>query len=81
MEDGNVLKISGTRSHEQVKDTDKWQRVERSQGQFLRRIRLPDNAQIDKVGAAVENGVLSVTIPKREEKKPEVRSIDIQWSE
>jgi HSP20 family protein len=38
---------------------------------------LPENAKVDEVKASMENGVLTVTIPKAEEKKPEVKSIEI----
>eukprot|EP00246_Nothoceros_aenigmaticus_P003070 TRINITY_DN139_c0_g1_i4.p2 TRINITY_DN139_c0_g1~~TRINITY_DN139_c0_g1_i4.p2 ORF type:complete len:161 (+),score=29.98 TRINITY_DN139_c0_g1_i4:334-816(+) len=81
IEDGNVLKISGERSKEEVTKTDKWHRVERSHGQFLRKFRLPKDVQLDQVAANVQNGVLTVQIPKVPEKKPEVRSVDISWSE
>ncbi|KAM5556574.1 18.1 kDa class I heat shock protein-like [Rosa sericea] len=77
LEEGNVLQISGERSREQEEKNDKWHRVERSSGKFLRRFRLPDNAKVDQVRAAMENGVLTVTVPKAEEQKPEVKSIDI----
>ncbi|KAI3679851.1 hypothetical protein L2E82_50831 [Cichorium intybus] len=39
--------------------------------------RLPDNAKVDQVKAKMENGVLTVTVPKQEVKKPEVKAIDI----
>ncbi|XP_008785453.1 18.1 kDa class I heat shock protein-like [Phoenix dactylifera] len=77
VEEGNVLQISGERSREQEEKTDTWHRVERSSGKFLRRFRLPDNAKMDQVKAAVENGVLTVTVPKEEAKKSEVKSIEI----
>jgi HSP20 family protein len=51
--------------------------VERSSGKFVRKFRLPDNAKMDQVKAAMENGVLTVTVPKQEIKKPEVKSIEI----
>ncbi|RXI08869.1 hypothetical protein DVH24_023013 [Malus domestica] len=75
VEDGRVLQISGERSREQEEKNDKWHRVERSSGKFMRRFRLPENAKIDQVKAAMENGVLTVTVPKEEEKKPEILSI------
>ena len=56
---------------------EKWHRVERGRGKFLRRFRLPENAKANEVKATMENGVLTVTIPKMEEKKPEVKSIEI----
>ena len=77
VEDGNVLVISGERSKEKEDKNDKWHRVERSSGKFLRRFRLPENAKTDQVNAGLENGVLTVSVPKAEVKKPEVKTIEI----
>ncbi|KAF8662826.1 hypothetical protein HU200_055404 [Digitaria exilis] len=77
VEDGNVLVISGERSKEKEDKNDKWHRVERSSGKFMRRFRLPENAKVDQVKAGLENGVLTVSVPKAEEKKPEVKAIEI----
>ncbi|KAM7528131.1 hypothetical protein LguiB_031541 [Lonicera macranthoides] len=46
--------------------------VEKSSGQFVRRFRLPENVKMDQVKASMENRVLTVTIPKEDEKKPEI---------
>ncbi|GLT93037.1 hypothetical protein SLE2022_108430 [Rubroshorea leprosula] len=77
VEESRVLQISGERSNEQEEKNDKWHRVERSSGKFLRRFRLPENAKMDQVRASMENGVLTVTVPKEEEKKPEVKAIEV----
>ncbi|EYU35276.1 hypothetical protein ABFS82_06G129500 [Erythranthe guttata] len=77
VEDGNILQISGERNKEKEEKNDKWHRVERSSGKFIRRFRLPENAKLERVKAAMENGVLTVTVPKEEVKKPEVKSIHI----
>ncbi|XP_004504869.3 18.2 kDa class I heat shock protein-like [Cicer arietinum] len=77
IEDDRVLQISGERSVEKEDKNDKWHRVERSSGKFMRRFRLPENAKIDQVKANMENGVLTVTVPKEDVKKPEVKSINI----
>uniref|UniRef100_A0A0D9Y2W7 SHSP domain-containing protein n=1 Tax=Oryza glumipatula TaxID=40148 RepID=A0A0D9Y2W7_9ORYZ len=77
VEEGNVLVISGQRSKEKEDKNDKWHRVERSSGQFMRRFRLPENAKVDQVKAGMGNGVLTVTVPKAEVKKPEVKAIEI----
>ncbi|XP_056165913.1 17.4 kDa class I heat shock protein-like [Syzygium oleosum] len=77
VEEGRILQISGERSKEKEEKNDKWHRVERSSGKFMRRFRLPENAKMDQIKASMENGVLTVTVPKEEEKKPEVKSIDI----
>ena len=77
VEDGGVLQIRGERSREDEEKNDKWHRIERSSGKFLRRFRLPENAKVGDVKAAMENGVLTVTVPKEEVKKPDVKSIEI----
>ncbi|KAG7572979.1 HSP20-like chaperone [Arabidopsis suecica] len=77
IEEDSVLKISGERNVEKEDKNDTWHRVERSSGQFTRRFRLPENVKMDQVKAAMENGVLTVTVPKAETKKTDVKSIQI----
>ncbi|MQL87307.1 hypothetical protein Taro_019849 [Colocasia esculenta] len=78
VEDGRILQISGQRSKEKEEKTDTWHRVERNSGRFVRRFQLLENAQVDQVKASMENGVLTVTVPKEEAKKqPEVKAIEI----
>ena len=77
VEDGNVLRISGQRTREKEEKTETWHRVERSSGQFLRRFRLPENARVDQVKASLENGVLTVTVPKTEVQQPQVKQITV----
>ena len=77
LEEGRVLQISGERNREQEEKNDKWHRVERSSDNFLRQFRLPENAKVDEVKAAMENGVLTVTLPKEQVKMPDVKAIDI----
>ncbi|XAR52297.1 hypothetical protein NMG60_11020283 [Bertholletia excelsa] len=77
VEDGRILQISGERSREQEEKGDTWHRVERSGGKFMRRFRLPEDAKVDQVKAAMENGVLTVTVPKEEAKRPDVKSVQI----
>ncbi|XP_020171798.1 17.9 kDa class I heat shock protein [Aegilops tauschii subsp. strangulata] len=77
VDDGNVLQISGERNKEQEEKTDTWHRVERSSGKFLRRFRLPENVKAEEIKAAMENGVLTVTVPKAEAMKPDVKPVQI----
>ncbi|KAJ1375738.1 HSP20-like chaperone [Sesbania bispinosa] len=77
IEDDRVLQISGERSVEKEDKSDTWHRMERSSGKFLRRFRLSENAKMDQVKASMENGVLTVTVPKEEIKKPDVKTIEI----
>jgi len=75
--DGKTLEISGERKKEEVLKGDTWHRVERARGTFLRRFRLPENTNVDQVKALVQDGVLTVTIPKMQKPKPQVRQIEI----
>ncbi|EEF41877.1 heat-shock protein, putative [Ricinus communis] len=77
IEDDRVLQISGERNVEKEDKNDTWHRVERSSGKFLRRFRLPENAKMDQVKASMENGVLTVTVPKEEIKKPDIKAVEI----
>ncbi|KAA0041488.1 17.8 kDa class I heat shock protein-like [Cucumis melo var. makuwa] len=77
VEEGRVLQISGERSKEEEERNEKWHRVERSMGKFMRRFRLPENAKMDEIKANMENGVLTVMVPKQEARRPQVKAIDI----
>lgn len=77
VEEGRVLQISGERSREKVDKTDTWHRMERSSGRFLRRFRLPENVRTDQVKASLDNGVLTVNVPKVQVTKPDVKAIQI----
>ena len=77
VEEGRILQISGEKSKEQEDKNDKWHRIERSKGKFLRRFMLPENAKLDQVKASMENGVLTVIVPKEEEIKSEAKNIEI----
>lgn len=78
VEGGKVLQISGERSKEQgVEKVDKWHRVERGIGKFFRRFRLPENAKANETRASMDNGVLTVTVPKEQAQESEVKVIEI----
>ncbi|XP_020239816.1 17.5 kDa class I heat shock protein [Cajanus cajan] len=77
IQDDRILQISGERNVEKEDKNDTWHRVERSSGKFMRSFRLPENAKVDKVKASMENGVLTVTLPKEEVKKPHAKAIEI----
>jgi HSP20 family protein len=69
VQDG-TLTISGERSAEHERAERGWFRVERSFGSFSRSLTLPDGVDPDGVSADFERGVLTVRIPKPEERKP-----------
>lgn len=77
IEENGVLCISTEIRAEREERTDIWRRVERSSGRFYRRIVLPDGADVDKVKAEMNNGVLTVTVPKYQFKKAVARIVQI----
>ncbi|RZC93467.1 hypothetical protein C5167_007279 [Papaver somniferum] len=74
-----VLQIKGERNIDKEEKIDKWHRVEHSSGKFMRKFRLPENAKVDQLKASMENGVLTVTIPKQDQvkKTSNAKTIDI----
>ncbi|KAK7320634.1 hypothetical protein VNO77_30286 [Canavalia gladiata] len=64
IEDGRVLRISGNMKRDDGNDTDKWHYAERGTGKFDRNFTLPENAKVQELKAAIEDGVLTVTVPK-----------------
>jgi HSP20 family protein len=65
MENG-VLTLKGERQSVNEEEAKNYKRVERTHGTFYRRFSLPDTADAEKVTASGQNGVLQITIPKRE---------------
>ncbi|PLY17137.1 MAG: heat-shock protein Hsp20 [Sedimenticola sp.] len=68
--ENGMLTIKGERKHESKEEKDNYKRIERSYGSFYRRFSLPDNTDQDKISATGNNGVLEITIPKVEVRKP-----------
>jgi HSP20 family protein len=68
--DDQTLTISGERTFEQETAKEGFQRVERASGAFQRSLTLPQGIDPEAISAGFDNGVLEVTIPKPEERKP-----------
>lgn len=68
--DDGVLTISGERKEETPKDSDHYYIRERRITEFERRFRLPDSIDPDNVAAVLKDGVLTITLNRREELKP-----------
>ncbi|KAM4119164.1 hypothetical protein ACJW30_03G038800 [Castanea mollissima] len=77
VEDDRVVRISGERKIEKEDKNDTWHHVEWSSGKSVRSFRLPEHVKMDQIKAAMENGVLTVSVPKVEVKKPDVKAIEI----
>lgn len=68
--ENNVITLRGERRFEKTQETDNYHRVERSYGAFTRSFTLPQTVSGEGATAEYHNGVLRVTLPKREEAKP-----------
>ncbi|MBV8820776.1 MAG: Hsp20/alpha crystallin family protein [Acidobacteriaceae bacterium] len=75
IENGN-LSIRGERQFSSNSSQKGFHRIERSYGNFVRYFTLPETVDAEKVSAKFENGVLTVTLPKKEVAKP--RTIQVQ---
>lgn len=74
----SLLLISGEKRAEEREKTKGYHRIERSYGVFNRAFRLPTSVDESHITARYENGVLRLTVPKREEAK--LRQIEIKES-
>ena len=74
--ENNVITLRGERRFEKEAESDNYHRVERSYGSFARSFTLPPSVSGEGISADYRNGVLRVTLPKREEIK--ARRIEIQ---
>jgi HSP20 family protein len=71
-----TLTIKGERKFYSETNEENFHRIERRFGAFQRLVSLPQQVQADKVEAAFDKGVLTVSIPKAELAKP--RKIEIK---
>jgi HSP20 family protein len=76
--ENNVLTIQGERKFEKKEEGDNYHRIERRYGSFTRSFTLPPTVDTENITAEFDNGVLRLTIAKREEAKP--RRIEIKAS-
>lgn len=74
--ENNIVTLRGERRFEKKDDTDNYHRVERAYGSFTRSFTLPNTVTAEGASADYRNGVLRVTIPKREETK--ARRIEVK---
>jgi HSP20 family protein len=68
--ENNTLSIKGSRKFEKDEKVKGWHRIERSYGDFVRSFSLPNTLDTEKVAADYKNGVLTITLPRKESAKP-----------
>jgi HSP20 family protein len=76
--ENQTLTIAGQRKFEKEDDQKGYHRIERSYGNFVRSFAIPDTFDTEKVGAEYKNGVLTVTLPKREAAKPRQIKVEVK---
>lgn len=67
---GNRLTISGKREAEETEEGENYYALECSYGGFSRAFTVPDGCDLDHINAHLENGVLTLVIPKQPESQP-----------
>jgi HSP20 family protein len=75
--ENNVLTIRGERKFEKKVSEENYLRVERAYGAFSRSFALASTVNTEAIQAKYENGVLMLTIPKREEAKPKQIKVNV----
>jgi HSP20 family protein len=71
----DYLFVRGERKRPQLSEGTVWAHTERGYGRFERRIQLPKGVDADKITASMDNGVLSLIVPKPERLKPRTITI------
>lgn len=74
----NTLTLRGERKQEKDLKKENYHRIERYYGTFQRSFALPHTINQEKVKASCERGVLTITLPKREETKPKQINVEIK---
>jgi HSP20 family protein len=78
--ENNLLTIRGERKFEKKVNEENYLRVERAYGSFSRSFSLANTVNAEAIKADYQNGVLTLTIPKREEAKPKQIKVNVGTS-
>lgn len=75
-----MLTVSGEKKHEKEEKDENYHCVERSYGSFRRVLSLPEDIDADAIEANFKNGVLTITVPRKQMVKPkdETKMIEIK---
>lgn len=72
-----TLTLKGEKKFEEKTEKENYVRVERSYGSFSRTFALSDKVDTENVKASYKDGVLEVTLPKKEEAKPREIKVEV----
>ena len=76
--ENNILTIRGERKFAKNVDEENYLRIERAYGSFSRSFTLANTVNAEAIKANYENGVLTLSIPKREEAKPKQIKVNVE---
>ena len=76
--ENQTLTLAGERKFEQEHSEKGYHRIERSYGSFVRSFSVPNTFDTDKIAAEYKNGVLTVTLPKKEAAKPRQVKVEVK---
>jgi HSP20 family protein len=77
---GNRLTIGGKREEEREDKSDRYYSYERNYGSFSRSFTLPDGVDAENLRASLEQGVLTVLVPKKPEVQPKKIAVKSEGS-
>ena len=75
--ENGTMTLKGFRKFEKDENVKGYHRIERSYGEFVRSFAVPNTVEADKVAAEYKNGVLTITLPKKEAAKPRQIKVEI----
>lgn len=73
----NTLTINGEKKFEEKVEKDNYVRVERNYGSFSRSFTLSEDLNAEGITASYKEGILELSIPKKEEAKPKEIKVEI----
>src|SRR5437899_7946445 len=76
--ESNILTIRGERKFENKVNEENYLRIERSYGSFSRSFSLANSVKSEAIKADYHNGVLTLSLPKREEAKPKQIKVNVE---
>jgi HSP20 family protein len=76
--ENQTLTIAGERRFEKKDSAKGYHRIERNYGNFVRSFAVPNAFDTDHINASYRNGVLNVTLPKKEAAKPRQIKVEVQ---
>jgi HSP20 family protein len=76
--ENNVLSVSGTKKHQSKSEDTNLIMNEIYYGEFCRSFNLSEDIKTDNIDAEFKDGLLTITLPKKEEVKPVVKEIKVK---